>query len=132
MNSEQQRSEQQRPEKQRPEKQRPRFMSPKPRSPTKSNLVKRKYNEAFGEEFEDDRYNQHIPDDFFQQNIGHNVIELHQSQIQVATDSILEDFRINLSLFLQNEAGAEANKKDLKFNVIEVLAKYEEYLANKK
>jgi hypothetical protein len=35
-------------------------------------------------------------------------------------------------LFLQNEAGAEANKKDLKFNVIEVLAKYEEYLANKK
>jgi hypothetical protein len=117
-------------DKQRSKQIRPEFMTPKPTSPKKSILGKRKYDQSFGVEFEDERYNQHIADDFFQQNMGHNVIELQQTQIQAATDKIFEDFRINLDRMLQNEAKAN-DKKDLKYNVIEVLANYEYYLANK-
>jgi hypothetical protein len=114
-------------DKQRSKQIRPEFMTPKPTSPKKSILGKRKYDQSFGAEFEDERYNQHIADDFFQQNMGHNVVQI---QIQAATDKIFEDFRINLDRMLQNEAKAN-DKKDLKYNVIEVLANYEYYLANK-
>lgn len=47
-----------------------------PRYPTnhKYSGCKRKYEDAFGNTFDDMRYNQHISSTFFTNNIGHNVV----------------------------------------------------------
>ena len=42
-------------------------------------LGKRKFNHAFeSESFDDDRYGQHITSDFFDKNVGHDVIQSKQ------------------------------------------------------
>lgn len=69
------------------------FMSPKPVSPKRKvsdnsgnqNLVsilgKRKFNEAFdATTFDDDRYGQHINTDFFNTNVGHNVVQVAEKK----------------------------------------------------
>lgn len=82
---------------------RPDFMTPIPKSPKKDPIpyilsTKRKYGEEFGDSFEDERYNQHIGEQFFQTNIGHGV--LTSAAIHEALDSVIADFRLNLDSFL--------------------------------
>jgi hypothetical protein len=60
---------------------RPPFMSPNPQSPKRNKntfipsiLSKRKFEDAFDmETFDDERYGQHITNDFFVKSHGHNV-----------------------------------------------------------
>jgi hypothetical protein len=55
------------------------FMTPKPQSPKHNKFVpsvlsKRKFEDAFGvDNFDDERYGQHISSDFFVNSQGHNV-----------------------------------------------------------
>ena len=75
-------------------KERPEFMSPKPVSPKRSKrdsiLGKRKYAEEFGQSsFEVERYGHPISNEFFQNNVGHTVV-------QVAAAGAIDDFRAML------------------------------------
>jgi hypothetical protein len=73
---------------------RPDFMTPKPVSPKRlrkeSILGKRKYGHSFAtESYEEERYGQQIDNQFFQNNVGHNVV-------QEAAAGAIDDFRAML------------------------------------
>lgn len=126
---------------------RPNFMSPKPKSPNKvapavavtkapqtleTILGKRKYKDAFDEaSFDDARYEQHIAIDFFETNIGHNVIQKQNSLIfQEAVDSVIKDFRQEISFTIPT---AERRERDgeSKYDPEELKTWCEYYIANR-
>jgi hypothetical protein len=102
-------------------KQRPEFMTPRPISNTlkklkpdvpsameiPSILEKRKFNIAFSEDkYEEERYNQYIPPDYFKQKIGHSV-EAPEPDFQATVDSVIKDFRIEFTIFQQTNLSPE-------------------------
>jgi len=124
---------------------RPDFMTPKPKSPPKRGEAKaailypvlesihgkRKYKDAFDEAtFEDTRYEQHIAIDFFETNVGHNVIQQKNSSIfQAAVDDVIENFQREISSSLptlRRERDSES-----KYDQEELIDWCEYYVANK-
>jgi hypothetical protein len=85
------------------------------------NLRKRKYNEAFSENiYDESRYGQKIDDDFFKKNVGNNCYTWEEA---------LEEGKM-----CEDDMDIKNKKKDVttkKFDVEEILAWFEYYLANR-
>ena len=135
---------------------RPRFMSPKPTSPKPlkplavrqtsplpselgtSELGKRDFIIAFGDDAEEQRYGQKIEGDFFATNVGHGVFSpikaeqkppasgLTAEVLQAATDSVIQDFRADFAGILRRERDSES-----KYDVNELLEWCEYYCKNR-
>ena len=88
------------------------FMSPKPLSPKRrsmepcilvSGLGKRTFDDAFNQEdYEDERYNQHISYDFFHKNIGHNVV-VEEGEIYEGLEDIWPDYPSQEDFFFNED-----------------------------
>ena len=123
---------------------RPEFMTPKPRFLKRASkvgaqvqeernipsvLCKRKYGEEFGDSFEDQRYNQHINEQFFQSNIGHGVVAPVLDPVSIL-NTVIADFRQDLGSFL-----ATTDKKEQpdsgKLDISDILEWCEYYMTNK-
>jgi len=138
---------------------RPRFMSPKPSSPKRlkpsavrstsplpSELGKRDFIIAFGDDAEEQRYGQKIESDFFATNVGHGVFSpteqkppatattpasgLTAEQMHAAVDSVIQDFRQD---FRADFVGVQRRERDSesKYDIDEIIEWCEYYRNNR-
>ena len=96
-----------------------------------SSLVKRKYKDAFDDaSFDDARYDQHIAIDFFETNIGHNVIQTPDiSTIPRPQDRV----QINYNRYVTPVMPTLRRERDCesKYEPEELMTWCEYYLANR-
>jgi hypothetical protein len=127
-------------------KRKPVAVRPASSSPLPSALGKRDFIIAFGDDAEEQRYGQKIEGDFFATNVGHGVFSpveqkpsapapasattpasgLTAEQMHAAADSVIQDFRADLSGLLRRERDSES-----KYDVDEILAWCEYYKNNR-
>ena len=115
---------------------RPEFMTPLPKSnkktrvsPEPSALGKRKYSQSFSPvAFEDQRYGQHINNEYFKHNIGHAVCQPEPrkpSKCQETVDELISDYR---AVFNRNQLQALGSTCD---SVEDIVAWCEMYMKQK-
>jgi len=123
---------------------RSKFISPKPvlkplavrpTSPLTSALGKRDFIIAFDDDAEEQRYGQKIESNFFATNTGHGVFSpikaeeepvIAVQKMQAAADSVIQDFRADLSGFLRRQRDSES-----KYDIEELFTWCEFYRNNR-